>query len=526
MSYDQWEWIQLSKEKWVCSGWYVDNVQSIDMQPYFSPYARNFRIKWQSVEIRPWHILFATLQSGDYPRGIGRYLRTTSSNDRLVVRHNISWTQKLYTIDEAGSATAITTSSNIASDNRMSFTNIGDVIYCMNGSDNFWKLSWTTYSTPSTWISNFAPSFSVTFNWSHRASGWSSNPTLVYKSVADNYEDFNSSWSDQFSFWENITWLASNDQALYYFTKNTISVTGANDILDVNWTLTYNTRSLDVTEWAINNSSIVPFGNRVFYVTPNNQIRYLEPWVQFDGKDSIPLSHREYEGIDNYMEALDDDQSDCWAYALPKENIIKFFFKSPWATFHDQCVSIYVKWTSIKFMPDTNKYFYDGTYFKNGKSFTVSGIEPKVYRDEYAYDDEDAPIPFEYWSKEFYVSGATWKNVLWWSRTLIDVNELANPTQYIYLDGSQVDEKTIDWADYLTGDGGIWTFDIGTEPIGTWWLEEEDMVEVPIIRTKGNLNEKWRKVQRRFENTTVGGKMRIKDFTPRVERLPDLANSI
>jgi len=30
-------------------------------------------------------------------------------------------------------------------------------------------------------------------------------------------------------------------------------------------------------------------------------------------------------------------------------------------------------------------------------------VEPKVYTDEYGQDDEDAPIPFEYWTKEFYL---------------------------------------------------------------------------------------------------------------------------
>jgi hypothetical protein len=74
----------------------------------------------------------------------------------------------------------------------MFFQNVGDVIYCMNGSDPFGKLSGTTYSQPSTGISNFAPAFSVVFGGSHWASGWSTNSNKVYKSVADNYEDFNS----------------------------------------------------------------------------------------------------------------------------------------------------------------------------------------------------------------------------------------------------------------------------------------------------------------------------------------------
>jgi hypothetical protein len=44
------------------------------------------------------------------------------------------------------------------------------------------------------------------------------------------YDDFTSTGSDQFTFEENITGLCANAQALFYFTKNTVSVTGHSDI--------------------------------------------------------------------------------------------------------------------------------------------------------------------------------------------------------------------------------------------------------------------------------------------------------
>jgi len=65
----------------------------------------------------------------------------------------------------------------------MSFTNVADTVYCLNGSDGLGLLSGTTYTVPSTWVSNFAPAFSVIFNGSQWASGWSSNPNKVYKSI-------------------------------------------------------------------------------------------------------------------------------------------------------------------------------------------------------------------------------------------------------------------------------------------------------------------------------------------------------
>ena len=46
--------------------------------------------------------------------------------------------------------TEITTNSDIASDNRMRFYNVADVLYCMNGVDDMGQLSGTTYTTITT----------------------------------------------------------------------------------------------------------------------------------------------------------------------------------------------------------------------------------------------------------------------------------------------------------------------------------------------------------------------------------------
>lgn len=61
-------------------------------------------------------------------------------------------------------------------------------------------------------------------------------------------------------------------------------------------------------------------------------------------------------------------------------------------------------------------------------------IEPKVFQDEIYQDDEDTGIQFEYWTKEFYLSDPTYKKILWESRTLIDINELVELTQEIWID--------------------------------------------------------------------------------------------
>lgn len=652
MSYQSAQWIKLSEKQWVFSGWYVDNCLSVDLAPYYSPYLRNVRLDWQSATIRPWHQVFATLTSGSYPKGIGSYLRTVATNDRLVVRHNSNYTpafltggtsatsvvatwnavangsfnitidwvvrsvtglnfasavtmsdvatiiqtgiraltgstetvvwntnqfivssvnttsssaitvtsaawvgtdisgvwatafmdaetgrgtvtaasqNKLVTITEAWVVTEINTTTLIASNNRMFFQNVADVIYCMNGSDNFGKLNWTTYTTPNTGVSNFAPSFSVVFNGSHWASGWSTNPNKVYKSVADNYEDFNSAGSDTFTFSETVTGLSASSQALFYFTKNTISVTWPNDIQDTAGTITYTTRALQTTEWAANNACIVEVGSNVYYLSSSNAINKIAQGANIYGYEVLDLSERKYNGISKIMQSLDKDQSSAFGYLLPWEMLIKWFFKSNGATFNDVCIIYDI--TKDCFLVDGQKYFYDGVFFK-GKNYTLSMIEPKVFQDEYSQDDEGAPIPFEYRTKEFYISDTTLKKILRESRLLLDVNELAELTQTIWMDGSQIDSKTLVWSDVVPSGGwGIGTNEIGTYAIGTEWpdediSEDDDYYETYILRTKGNLNKIWRKVQLKFTCGTLAGKVRLKDLTIKTEVKPPIASNL
>jgi len=48
------------------------------------------------------------------------------------------------------------------------------------------------------------------------------------------------------------------------------------------------------------------------------------------------------------------------------------------------------------------------------------------------------------------------------------------------------------------------------------------MHEVDILRTKGNLNQRFKKMQIIWKNSSLAGKVRIKEFNPRVEVLsPD-----
>ena len=510
------------------AGWYVDNTQNLFLKDQYSPYLRNARLEWQSIVIRPGHSLFATLTAWSYPKGIWSYLRSDPANDVLVVRHNKDADEKLVTITSAGTVVNINTSTLIASDNKMSFTNVGDVIYCMNGSDLLGKLSGTTYSTVTASVpASFAPSFSVEFGSSHWASWWSTNSNKVYKSVANNYEDFSGTGSDSFTFSEQIVGLSANLQALFYFTKNTISVTGVGDITDTAGTITYTTRSLNVKEGAVNNASIVEVGDATYFLSSSNAINKIARGTSVNWFEVVDLSTRKYAGITEIMATLDVDQSDSFGHYLPDANLIKWFVKTAGATFNDLCIIYDI--IKDAFLIDNWKPFYDEVFFK-GYNYAVSSLEPKVYIDEIYQDDEDSGIQFEYWTKEFYLSDPTYKKILWEARTLIDINELAVLTQEIWIDWSLVDTKIIDSDNYLSATGWIGVDAVGMSPIGMSWVSvtgtDDDYQEITILRTKWNLNIKGKKIQFRFYNSSLAWKVRLKNMSMLVEILPGLANNL
>lgn len=116
------------------------------------------------------------------------------------------------------------------------------------------------------------------------------------------------------------------------------------------------------------------------------------------GFEVVELSDRKYKGINNIMNSLDPDQSSSFAQYYPEDSIIKWHLRSRGATFNDTVIVYDVE--KDMFLVDSNKFFFDGTYF-NGQVYTVSTITPTVFKDEYGNDDNGSGIAFEYWTKAF-----------------------------------------------------------------------------------------------------------------------------
>lgn len=522
MGYKESTWMKLDN---VFSWGYADNTPSFTLADNLSPFLRNARLDGMAVKIRPWHELFATLTAWDFPRGLCSYLRTVAANDRLIVRHNKDADEKLVTITAAWVVTDINTWSDITSDNRMTFQNIWDVIYAMNWVDDFGKLDGTTYTTPATGIANFAPAFSADFSSSHWASGFTTSPNIVFKSVWNDYEDFNSAWSDQFEFEEQVTSLTSNDKTLLVFTPNSISTIDLGDFDSTGWLVTYRTGKLQTREGTNTNATTVTVWVNTYFFTGNKKISRVVRGSNLLWFEVLELSERKYRGISKIMSTLDDTQDDAFGYYIPKDNLIKWFFKTEWSAINNICIVYDIE--KDAFLIDEQKFFYDWTNF-NWKNYTVSTVEPKVYEDEVNNDDEDTWIPFEYRTKEFTLWDPTRKKVTWEARAFTKINSLAVLTQEILIDWRVVDTKTIDKDNINLVTGWFWTLEVGTYAVWTAWAtwEEDTEQEVTILRTKWSLNIIGKKIQFRYTCDTLAAKAQLESLQIKVEIKTEMANNL
>ena len=138
MGYNDLKWPIKSGQQF-CGG-LVDNTPPCTLTDWMSPFARNDRNKGFSSVKRRWRTLF----TNTWGENIGGSIEFQWN---LIVRANVDSSHKLVSIAQDGTVTNILTGSSISSDNPMTFTTAGEVLYCMNGVDLMWVYTNGTYRT-------------------------------------------------------------------------------------------------------------------------------------------------------------------------------------------------------------------------------------------------------------------------------------------------------------------------------------------------------------------------------------------
>lgn len=512
------KFIPLSDKEWpIFTGGIIDNSEPY-MLPYKNtPYARNFRVNGRWISQRLWFSQFwDNLWSSDYPRGISAYYRSVIANDRIIVRYNVDATHKLVEVNPTTWAQAsISTAWLITSDNRMNFISANDSLYCMNGIDLIGKLNWTTYSNP---IATYKPSFWAYFDNSLFISGDVANPNTFYKSVPNDPEDFAWAWSDVFTSSFPIVWLASASQTLYVFSENNIDMINNNSIRQVGSSLVYTSVPLEANEWANNHNCIWTFGRDVYFLSKSNKIKKVSPWQALH-YDISELSHRANRWITKTMETLDSDQSAWFCYVVPELQLIKWHLKTRWSAFNDICIVYNTEYD--EFMVDDHKVFYGWVNYKT-QNFTISQIEPKIYKDEYGFTDDDSPIQFRYDTKALVYWNPTMNKLLWQTRLFLWLNKLWKVYQNIYADGSLVDSKLIDDSTIPISVSWIWTQAVWTYAVWTEWFIEDQLYNTTIVRDKWYLRVKAKEFIISYVSDALWTRLLLQNLDTQVEQLPYL----
>jgi len=261
-------------------------------------------------------------------------------------------------------------------------------------------------------------------------------------------------------------------QSIFVFTKNTVHVADLGSQVQTAGVVTFSFRALQTTEGSTNHASLCAVGSDVYYVSPSNSINKIIRGSNVYGFEVVALSQRKYKGINNIAELLVLNQTLVHSQSHPQQNLVKFFFQQNGSTICDYCIVYDV--IKDMFILDTNKYFYDETFF-HGYVYAVSNVTTEVFKDEFGWDDAGSAISFEYWTKAFDEGEATLKKCYWEARTDVAFSELASLTQEIWINsqvnvngnfqGKLVDTITVDDSSVELEVGGIGTEETGTFPV-------------------------------------------------------------
>lgn len=113
------------------------------------------------------------------------------------------------------------------------------------------------------------------------------------------------------------------------------------------------------------------------------------------GYDAKDLTHRQYRGIENYMNSLPQNQTQAVAYYHPQKQVIKWFMRDNNAAPGVNNICIVYDTNKDAFLIDTNIAYISSCY-TNSEAYALSPYNGKLYRDEYGRNDDDAPIHFFY----------------------------------------------------------------------------------------------------------------------------------
>jgi len=321
----------------------------------------------------------------------------------------------------------------------------------------------TTLSAVTTYVSGSKPRFGVTFaNFTWMAGGdtYSNILYISRPTTAANPEycyDFTGSGADSLILKSNIEALAVTLDRIFIFQEDRIEWLSRSSYVTIAGSLKWTPNPFATGEQIASPTSPIVVGDKVLYLTKAKKIKAINYAVGVDQVEISNISDDPVTGINDFMDSLDDDQSQAYGFYDSVAKQAKWYVKSRGSTVND-LVLIY-DLVAKTFLVDNNKFFSCVTTH-DSKIYAGSMLNGNVYEDETGYDDDGAEIAWYRVSAPFSY-GTHSKNKIWkhFEQTGT-INTLTTIQQDILVDGNVVDTSTISKDAPIQGAG------IGANPIG------------------------------------------------------------
>lgn len=217
-------------------------------------------------------------------------------------------------------------------------------------------------------------------------------------STASDAYNFTDALAQQIQYDENIVALKATMNGVYVFLETKVEYLSANSLQNIAGSATFISTPLGDGAAPINNLAIAAAGDRVFYVSKNLQVQTINYMEGTTGTTIGELSARPIVSIRQFLETLDPNQPNAFAWYNENEKNVQFNLRSAGATINDY-VLVY-DLVNDTWNVDTQKN-YNRTVKLDGKYYGFSDVNSSIYEDGVGYSDAGVPIEFKIRTNNF-----------------------------------------------------------------------------------------------------------------------------
>lgn len=391
--------IQLTSLKAPFSKWIVMDKGVHLMPEQYTPYAKNIRIKNATTTKRKWYMRI--VEKWKYTTTVDNEETTVEIRDKYIDNMISNGSDlfalcdnKLFKVD-FDTDMEMTRYTSLTFDNDVYLLRYWNYLFFLSESTAKWyALDTSTWTWEALTITDNAYfRFWEIYKQQVYLAWWGAKSNVLYGSRSWSYEhpehikDFDWDGSQALYFPTKIMWLAAIREQLFVFTENTI------EILEQSaaewWIIADYSIPIAWSNQPVNPKMVVKADDIVFFRTKENQMKSLN-YMQWVTETVVwDVSHRQNLSIKNFIDTLDEDQSESFGYYNRNEKTVHRHLKQKWEPMPN--VVLVYDVSTDSFFIDTNKYFRCETEHNN-KYYAGSSFGTIIYHDDYGTTDDWTPI--------------------------------------------------------------------------------------------------------------------------------------